>query len=157
VGCGTGELALYLAGRGLEVLGIDLSGRAVEQARRKATARGLDADFLRWDALALPRLADLGFSFRTVADCAMFHVLGDRERDRFVAGLETVLQPGGRYCVLGDARRPRTRSVYGLSPGELRARFGEGWTVEFVRETVFERRYSANTAYLGVVRRTPER
>jgi SAM-dependent methyltransferase len=152
VGCGTGELSLYLANRGLAVLGIDLSRRAVAQARAKARRRGLDARFLVWDALALDRLAELGVTVRTVLDCAMFHVLGDAERDRFVAGLETVLEPGGRYCVLGDARRDR--SVYGISPAEVRSRFGAGWAVEFVHETAFERRYSANPAYIACVRRT---
>lgn len=153
VGCGTGELPLYLANRGLAVLGVDLSRRAVARARAKARQRGLDARFLVWDALALGRLSDLGFAFRTVLDCAMFHVLGGAERERFVGGLETVLRAGGLYCVLGDARRDR--SIYGLLPAELRARFDRpGWSVEFIHETVFERRYSTNPAYIAGVRRT---
>lgn len=156
VGCGTGELSLYLATRGLAVLGIDLSRRAVARARAKAHRRGLDARFLVWDALALDRLTDVGFVFRTVLDCAMFHVLGEAERERFVDGLETVLRAGGLYCVLGDARR--NRSIYGLSPAELHARFDRsGWSVEFVHETVFERRYSTNPAYIAGVRRTAVR
>jgi SAM-dependent methyltransferase len=153
VGCDTGELSLYLANRGLAVLGVDLSRRAVARARAKARRRGLDARFPVWDALALDRLADLAFAFRTVLDCAMFHVLGAAERDRFVDGLEAVLRAGGLYCVLGDARRDR--GIYGLSPAELRARFdGPGRSVEFVHGTVFERRYSTNPAYIAGVRRT---
>ena len=38
VGCGTGELALALAQRGLTVLGVDLAEAAIAQARAKATA-----------------------------------------------------------------------------------------------------------------------
>src|SRR5262249_2142601 len=41
VGCGTGENALYLAGRGLDVWGIDFIPKAIEQARDKALKRGL--------------------------------------------------------------------------------------------------------------------
>jgi SAM-dependent methyltransferase len=151
VGCGTGELALFLARRGHRVLGIDLSSRAIEQAKAKARWRRIPAQFLVWDALAVARLAPQ-FSFGTVVDCAMFHVLGDIERDRFVAGLAAVLRPGGLYCVLGDARR-NPRESYGLSPAELRERFRDGWRVELVTETVFERRYSRNPAYFGIVRR----
>ena len=153
VGCGTGELALFLAGRGYRVLGIDLSSLAIRQAKAKAQWRRTPAKFLVWDALDLVGLAERGLTFATVADCALFHILGDRERDRFVDGLETVLRPDGLYCVLGDARRD-PRDVYGVSPAELRERFAEGWTVEFVYETTFERRYSANPAYFAGIRRT---
>ncbi|MFC7132041.1 MULTISPECIES: class I SAM-dependent methyltransferase [Salinibaculum] len=154
VGCGTGELSLFLARRGHRVLGIDLSSLAIRQAKAKAEWRRIPSQFLVWDALDLPGLAAGGLSFRTVVDCALLHILADRERDRFVAGLETVVRPGGLYCVLGDARRD-PRDVYGLSPAELRERFGDGWTVEFVDKTVFERRFSANPAYVAGIRRTP--
>ncbi|GGL22467.1 SAM-dependent methyltransferase [Halarchaeum grantii] len=157
VGCGTGELALFLARRGLDVLGIDLSARAVAQAREKARWRRVPAQFLAWDALRLPALADAGFAFETVVDSAMFHVLGDAERDRFVAGLERVLRPGRWYSLLGDARRDPS-ATYGVSPDELRERFErrrDGWTVEFVAETAFERRWSRNPAYVAGLRRQP--
>lgn len=154
VGCGTGELAMFLARYGHRVLGIDLSELAITQAREKARWRRIDAEFLVWDALALDRLAAAGLSFRTVVDSAMLHILGDRERDRFVDGLGAVVPRGGLYCVLGDARRSKS-DVYGITPGEIRRRFREvdGWEVEFAFETSFERRWSSNPAYFVGVRR----
>jgi hypothetical protein len=56
------------------------------------------------------------------------------------------------FHILGDARRD-PRAVYGVSPAELRERFADGWTVEFVHETTFERRDSANPAYFAGIRR----
>ncbi|MFC3476477.1 class I SAM-dependent methyltransferase [Halobacterium litoreum] len=155
VGCGTGELSLFLARREHDVLGVDLSPLAIRQAREKARWRRIRASFVVWDALDLPRLAARGFAFDSVVDCAMFHVLGAAERDRFVAGLGSVLEPGGTYCVLGDARSD-PRSLYGVSPAEIRERFRErdGWRVAFVRETTFERRHSHNPAYFACVVRT---
>lgn len=41
VGCGTGENALYLAGLGLEVTGVDAAPTAIASAREKAAARGI--------------------------------------------------------------------------------------------------------------------
>lgn len=154
VGCGSGELSLYLARHGHEVLGIDLSPVAIQQARQKARWRGIDAHFLVLDALELPQLASAGLTFQTVVDSAMLHLLGDRERDRFIAGLGSVVRTGGIYCVLGDARND-DRSIYGITPGELEERFGEigGWEVAFAFETIFERRWSTNPAYLVGVRR----
>jgi 2-polyprenyl-3-methyl-5-hydroxy-6-metoxy-1,4-benzoquinol methylase len=154
VGCGTGELAMYLARRGHDVLGVDLSALAIRQATEKARWRGIRARFLVWDALDLSRLADAGLAFRTVVDSAMLHVLGDAERDRFVAGLDAVVAPGGLYCVLGDARRDG-RTPYGITPTEIRRRFAriDGWEVVFDFETRFERRWSANPAYFVGVRK----
>src|SRR5436309_14345980 len=82
VGCGTGENALELASRGLEVLGIDASPRAIEAAKAKASERGSSAEFLMADALALGSLAR---RFRTALDCGVFHVFEDAERPAYVA------------------------------------------------------------------------
>lgn len=155
VGCGTGELSLFYASRGHDVLGIDLSALAIRQAREKAHWRQVPARFLVLDALELDRLRAAGLSFHTVVDSAMFHVLGARERDRFVAGLGEVVAPGGLYCVVGDARRESDRSVYGITPGEIRSRFDAagGWDVVFAYRTTFERRWSSNPAYFVGVRR----
>ncbi|MFW5911285.1 MAG: class I SAM-dependent methyltransferase [Halolamina sp.] len=153
VGCGTGELAMFLARRGHRVLGIDLSPRAIEQARAKAEGRRISAEFAVWDALDLDGLARAGLSFPTVVDSAMFHVLGAAERDRFVDGLAAVVPRGGHYYVIGDARR-QAGDVYGITPAELRERFdGDEWAVEFAIPTAFERRWSRNPAYFVGVRR----
>ena len=55
-GCGTGENALFFAGRGLEVTGIDFLEEPIRRAKRKAAERGLPADFRVLDALKLPEL-----------------------------------------------------------------------------------------------------
>src|SRR5437660_6632288 len=52
-GCGTGENALFFAGRGCRVTGIDFLEEPITRARRKATERGLTATFLVKDALTL--------------------------------------------------------------------------------------------------------
>lgn len=154
LGCGTGELSLFLARQGFDVLGIDISPVAIRQSREKAQWRRIDAAFLVWDALYLDRLADAGFSFRTVLDSAMYHILGPEERTRLVDGLGEVVPSGGRYCILGDARSDN-RSGYGITPQEVSARFEETgeWETEFSYRTMFERRYSTNPAYFVGLRR----
>ena len=71
VGCGTGTLACLLAGRGLEVIGIDPAAACLDVARRKP-----GSDRVRWmheDALALPPLqVDLATMTGNVAQvCTM--------------------------------------------------------------------------------------
>jgi SAM-dependent methyltransferase len=157
VGCGTGELSLYLARRGYDVVGVDISGRAVARARAKARGRGIDVPFVRMDALGASSLADAGVRFRTALDSATFHVLGDWERDRLIREVGAVLDPGGLYCVLGD-QRSDPRTSYGITPAELRDRFRRagGWREVFAHGTIMERRYSRNAAYLVCYQRLAE-
>ena len=42
-GCGTGDTAIFLAGRGCQVTGIDFIEEAINRARHKAAERGLPA------------------------------------------------------------------------------------------------------------------
>lgn len=154
VGCGTGELSLFLARHGHDVLGIDFARSAIEQARAKARWRRVNAHFLVWDALKLPAL---GVRVDTVLDSAMLHCLGEGERVRFVDGLATVLEPGGSYYLLCDAR-PAGPGYYrgaSLSRAEIDELFaGSEWELEFVYDAVFERRGARNAAYFAGVRRT---
>lgn len=154
VGCGTGELSMFLARKGYRTLGVDISEVAVAQAREKARWRQVDVRFFQWDALYLGRLAEAGLSFNTVVDCAMFHVLRDDHRDRFVQQLGQLVPSGGLYAVLGDVP-DRAGYGYGLTPREIQQRFERagGWEVAFAHRTVFERRYSTNPAHLVGVRR----
>lgn len=54
IGCGTGQYSLDLAGRGLEVCGVDVSPAMLIRARANAAAAGLTASFMEADALCLP-------------------------------------------------------------------------------------------------------
>lgn len=121
VGCGTGGLTMFLARQGYEALGLDISPRAVATAREKARWRRNPARFVVWDALALDGLARAGITVRTVLDCATFHVLRFDDRERYVEGLSTVLDPGGLFCVLGDARPDPRRDTASRPPSSGRA------------------------------------
>src|SRR5436190_12210892 len=72
-GCGSGEHALLAASMGLEVKGVDISQTAVEHARAKARQRGLSAEFIVGDVMALDEIDRLEPPFRTVIDTGCFH------------------------------------------------------------------------------------
>ncbi len=156
VGCGTGEHVLLAATRGAtEVLGIDLSPRAIARARAKAAERGLSASFLVGDAL---NLAQLGQSFDTVIDSGLFHVFSDEDRVRHVASLATALTPGGRICLMCFSdRQPGDLGPRRVSEAELRTAFAMGWTVESITADTFEvNPFPTSTtaqAWLAIIRR----
>jgi cyclopropane fatty-acyl-phospholipid synthase-like methyltransferase len=135
-GCGTGENALFFAEGGHPVLGIDFLEGPVEQARRKAGERGLEAEFIRSDALTLKAL---NRRFDSVIDSGLFHVFSDEDRVRYVAGLAQVTRPGGRLFLLCFSdEEPGTQGPRRVAERELREAFADGWAVEEVRAARFE-------------------
>jgi SAM-dependent methyltransferase len=136
VGCGTGELALLAASRGLAATGVDSSPRAIALARERATARGIaNVRFEVGDALDLDFL---GTTFDTVLDSGVFHVFDDDDRARYVTSIRRVLVPGGRYhlLVFSDAQ-PGDWGPRRVRRDELDAAFRDGWDLRSVEPVIF--------------------
>lgn len=96
LGCGDGNLSLYMARSGCEVLGIDLARNAVEAAVRSAAFYGIDRarfraiDFAReWDE---PEAFDLVLCSHVIE-----HVPDDAG---LLARVHLALRPGGRLLLL---------------------------------------------------------
>jgi SAM-dependent methyltransferase len=135
-GCGTGENALYLAEQGPEVWGIDGSSTAIEKARAKAVARGLEAWFVVGNALELERL---GARFDRALDAGMFHSFSDAERAAFARSLSSVLRPGGIFYLLcWSEREPGTWGPRRVTQAEIRDTFDQGWRVCSIRKAFWE-------------------
>jgi demethylmenaquinone methyltransferase/2-methoxy-6-polyprenyl-1,4-benzoquinol methylase len=91
VATGTGDLAIELAGRGAEVVGLDFSERMLELARAKAPA----VEFVQGNALELP-YPDASFDAVTVG----FGARNFADLDRGLSELARVTRPGGRVVIL---------------------------------------------------------
>lgn len=101
VGCGTGTNARWLAERGFEVHGVDLSPRAIEMAKAKCDAAGLRIPFTALDFLHddVP-----GGPFDLVFDRGVLHVFdAAADRARFAERVARVLQPKGRWLSLAGS------------------------------------------------------
>ncbi|GLZ05598.1 transferase [Actinomadura sp. NBRC 104412] len=129
IGCGTGEAALALAARGHPATGVDVAPGAIELARRKAAARGLEADFQVGDAT---RLDGYDGRFDTVLDSGLLHCLPPEAQPRYLGVLRRVCRPGGRVAVLcfADVPGARTPDRGRLTEARLRDLFAEGWDIE---------------------------
>ena len=99
VGTGIGFLALPLAERGHDVVGIDLSDEMILMARERAKKRGLDLDLRIGDAESLD-LEDE--SFDVVVSRWVLWTLPDPEKA--ISEWMRVLKPGGRAYEFGVAR-----------------------------------------------------
>jgi SAM-dependent methyltransferase len=135
-GCGTGEHTLLAASSGADAVGIDISPLAIELARGKAVARGIEARFEAADVLSL---ADPGLICDTIIDSGLFHVFDDAGRARYVRSLASVLRPGGTcYLMCFSDRQPGTVGPRRVTEAELRAAFSDGWTVQSVAADTFD-------------------
>jgi len=126
-GCGTGEHTILAARHGARALGIDVSPRAIETARRKAADRGIDAHFQLLDVL---RLDTLGQTFDTVIDSGLFHVFDDATRSRYITAVAAALRPAGHLHLMSFSdQQPGDWGPRRVAEGELRAAFGSGWRI----------------------------
>jgi 2-polyprenyl-3-methyl-5-hydroxy-6-metoxy-1,4-benzoquinol methylase len=137
-GCGTGDIALFLAGRGNQVTGIDYLEEPIRRAKHKAAEQGLSANFLVKDATSLTEWNE---RFDNVVDSGLFHVFSDDDRKKYVAGLATVLKPGGRlFLMCFSNEEPGTDGPRRVSKQELQEAFADGWQIESIEASRFETR-----------------
>ncbi|NUP82816.1 MAG: class I SAM-dependent methyltransferase [Nonomuraea sp.] len=144
-GCGSGENALHLASLGVPVLGFDVAETALAIARAKASDRGVEVEFVVADALKLERL---GRRFATVLDCGLFHTFDAEERPGYVAGLATVIEPGGTLYVLCLSDEGPDTGPHPVSKDELKASFnpGTGWGIASIERDRVLTRFHDNGA-----------
>jgi SAM-dependent methyltransferase len=116
IGCGTGTFACMLAGRGIDVVGVDPASASLEFARAKP-----GADAVRWlhgDATTLPPLAmDAAFMTGNVAQV----FLTDDDWAATLHGTREALRPGGHLVF--ETRDPARRAW-------------ERWTPELTRSVL---------------------
>jgi SAM-dependent methyltransferase len=147
VGCGTGDLSLALARRGLKVLGVDSAPAAIAKARVKASS--VMPDIARQVEFQVGNALHLGLlpgPFGAVVDSGFFHLLGTLERQHFVQELAAALVPGGRYYLLGfTINSPLINAPRQVREDELRALFApkQGWRVLALHPARFEVRVAA--------------
>ena len=116
IGCGTGTFACMLAGRGVDVVGVDPAWASLEFARARP-----GADAVRWlhgDATTLPPLAvDAAFMTGNVAQV----FLTDEDWAATLRGARDALRPGGHFVF--ETRDPARRAW-------------ERWTPELTRSVL---------------------
>lgn len=113
--CGQGAASVWLACRGLQVWGVDVSAVAVDQAHRLAERTGV-ADRCRFDVHDL----DDGLPQGPPADVILCHRFRDRRLDDAIVDR---LAPGGLFAICALSEVGAAPGPYRCAPGELPAAF----------------------------------
>lgn len=137
-GCGPGRTSIFLAGKGYDVLGVDISKNAVERAARRAALKGCGARFVYADICGL---SGYDGTFDTVVDIGCLHSLPDGDaRVNYAAALHRMCRDGAVVYLrafsdmnLKREGYPAGRGLPALGEADIRAAFSDGW---FIRDLV---------------------
>jgi cyclopropane fatty-acyl-phospholipid synthase-like methyltransferase len=137
-GCGSGEHALLAASMGFQAKGVDVSQTAIERARAKARQRGLAAEFLVGDVLALEDVPRLEPPFQTVIDVGCFHTFANADRPIYADSLAAVTLPGAvLHLLCFSEHTPGTDGPRRVTQGEITATFSRDWEVDGIEADAF--------------------
>lgn len=163
-GCGTGNYAIYLASRGFEVTGIDISPTAIEIARKNAENNGIMCDFITADVLGDLKEAEEIFDF--AYDWELLHHIFPEQRAKYVKNVSRKLHSKGRYLSLcfsekdpqfggsGKYREtPLGTNLYFSSEAELRALFEPDFQIDELKTVQVRGKYSPHQAVYALMRK----
>lgn len=153
IGCGLGDNAIFLASRGYSVTALDGSAAAIEEARNRAAAAGVQVTFGVADAT---NLAGYEGRFDTVIDSALYHCLDDEARQAYAASLYRATRPGARwhlYCFSDGNVNGVIAPMGDVPDSNIRDTLtANGWRIDFLGPTT----YLANAGGFGPVEEFPQ-
>jgi SAM-dependent methyltransferase len=95
LGCGAGNYAIYLAGRGFEVTGIDFSPAAIRIAKENAKKKSVKCNFFVADVI--DGLDKINQTWDFAYDWGLLHHILPENRSKYVENVHSVLKPAGKY------------------------------------------------------------
>ena len=94
IGCGEGFYSIYLASKGFEVLGIDLSENAINLAKANAEKAGVK---IRFETMDINNMQGLNEKFDFVLEWAIIHHIKFENREKYVEAVNNILNKNGKY------------------------------------------------------------
>ena len=135
LGCGTGTNAIYLAGKGFDVTGVDVAPSALIHAEEKAREAGVKVQWVVADVLALPEMEPVDLVF----DRGCYHHVRQYNAAGYVQSVCGISRPGTRLLLLaGSAKEERRSGPPKIKEEEIRGDFSELFTFEWLRDIRFD-------------------
>lgn len=117
LGCGLGTQTIYMASRGFDAYGIDISPSAINRAKKRAKESSTKVNFDVGDVLSLPYQNNF-FSFAFDFGCLHHNIASSNE---YLGELKRVLKKDSLYLLFTFPER--------LSPGEIRSLFEKNFEI----------------------------
>lgn len=97
VGCGTGYYSIYLAQKGFNVTGIDISENAILEATKKTAELKVNVKFSTLDALEVSSVKE---TYNFVLEWGLLHFIMPEFREKYVKDVAAKINKSGKYIVL---------------------------------------------------------
>ena len=141
VGCGSGDLAIYLAQLGQQVTGVDFVETAIAQAQEKASKLPPEvARLLTFQVADASKPSQLSRQFGAIVDSGFFHLFDPEQCDQLIDEFAATLSPSGQYYMHEfDVEFPVPNMPRRIQAEEIEARFTEerGWRIREIQATEF--------------------
>ena len=131
LGCGAGNYAIYLAGLGFDVTGVDSSPTAIKIAKEHGKKQGARCGFIVADLLG--DLHEVTGTFDFAYDWEFLHHIFPEDRETYIKNVHKITNPGATYFSVcfsekdpqfgGSGKYRKTRigtTLYFSSESELR-------------------------------------
>ncbi len=164
LGCGAGNYVIYFSRMGFDATGVDISGNAVEIARRSALGAGVACRFVVGDVLG--ETAKFGDEFDFAYDWELLHHIFPEDREKYAWNVHRLLKPGGRYLSVcfseadpgfggaGKYRETHLGTVlYFSSEEEIGSLFERRFLVEELKTVEIAGRHAAHKAVFAMMKR----
>jgi len=94
VGCGEGFYSIYLAKKGFEVTGIDISENAISYAKENSNKAGVK---IRFEVMDIKNSNKLNEKFDFVLEWAIMHHIKFEQRQKCIENINNLLNEKGKY------------------------------------------------------------
>lgn len=98
-GCGTGFHSVLLSRLGVDVIGVDVSARMLERARKNALEFGSTAQFVQSDFLTLPTVINERFDAVFCLGNSLAHLLSDEDLAQSLLAFSSLLRNDGTLFI----------------------------------------------------------
>lgn len=150
IGCGNGNDAIFLAQKGFDVTAIDISKRAIEEAKKRAERTGVHCNFLVENILELKFVSG---KFGFVYDRGCFHFVPEEKRDRYAKIVKQFLLKDGYFLLIASSDKDTVTGPYSFSKEDIRKIFRNDFDILDIHLIILKQHKEKPTPYLCVMKR----
>ncbi len=164
LGCGAGNYVIYFAKMGYEMTGVDISGNAIDIAKRSAASAGVTCRFSVADVLG--DLEEIKEPFDVVYDWELLHHIFPEDRGKYIQNVHRMLKDRGWYLSVcfseenshfggtGKYREtPLGTVLYFSSESELESLFREYFAIQDLRTIDIPGKQAVHKAIYALMRK----
>jgi len=164
LGCGAGTYAIWLAGLGFDVTGVDSSKTAIGIAEKNAREKGVRCRFIVADLLG--DLHEVTGTFDFAFDWELLHHIFPEDRETYIKNVYKILNPGATYFSVcfsekdpqfgGSGKYRKTRigtTLYFSSEPELQELFLPYFVIRELKTIEIGGKYGSHLAVYALLER----